>query len=105
MIAGMTFQQVQKYEHGINRLSAVRLLEFAHVTGVEPGYFFDNFPYQPDSYPHAVDTTHADEPLRLKVTYAKEKKTDELADLFSRIRNPALRSNLIEIVRGLAFTS
>lgn len=39
---GVTFQQIQKYEKGTNRISASRLYQFAKLLKVEPNYFFDN---------------------------------------------------------------
>jgi len=39
--AGVTFQQVQKYEKGANRISAGRLIQFAERLGVKPAYFVD----------------------------------------------------------------
>jgi transcriptional regulator with XRE-family HTH domain len=41
---GLTFQQVQKYERGSNRISASKLYETARVLGVEPDYFFTGLP-------------------------------------------------------------
>ncbi len=41
--AGITFQQVQKYEKGRNRLSASRLYQFSRVLDVPVSYFFDGF--------------------------------------------------------------
>ena len=41
---GLTFQQVQKYESGFNRISASKLYEFATVLGLEPGDFFIGMP-------------------------------------------------------------
>ncbi len=41
---GLTFQQVQKYERGSNRISASRLLEFSKVLDVSIPYFFDEMP-------------------------------------------------------------
>jgi transcriptional regulator with XRE-family HTH domain len=41
---GVTFQQVQKYERGANRISASRLYEFAQVLAVEVGFFFEGMP-------------------------------------------------------------
>jgi transcriptional regulator with XRE-family HTH domain len=38
---GVTFQQIQKYERGTNRIGASRLWEFCKVFGVPPGRFFD----------------------------------------------------------------
>ena len=37
---GITFQQVQKYEHGSNRVSCSRLWDYCQVLEVEPNYFF-----------------------------------------------------------------
>lgn len=39
---GVSFQQVQKYEKGVNRVSAGRLHHVATILGVETGYFYDN---------------------------------------------------------------
>lgn len=39
---GLTFQQVQKYEKGINRVSSSRLVQIANVLKVPPVYFFDD---------------------------------------------------------------
>lgn len=44
---GLTFQQVQKYEKGTNRIGAGRLLEIAGILDVEVGYFFDGAPDAP----------------------------------------------------------
>ncbi len=40
---GITFQQVQKYERGINRIGCSRLFEFSVILGISPGYFFEGF--------------------------------------------------------------
>ena len=41
---GLTFQQIQKYENGTNRISSSRLYEFAKVLNVPVSYFFDEMP-------------------------------------------------------------
>ena len=41
--AGVTFQQVQKYERGANRISAGRMIQFAEKLGVTPAYFAEGF--------------------------------------------------------------
>ena len=43
-LLGVTFQQVQKYEKGSNRISASRLQHTARVLEVSPGYFFEGAP-------------------------------------------------------------
>lgn len=40
---GISFQQVQKYERGANRISASKLWDFSIALGVTPAYFFDGF--------------------------------------------------------------
>jgi transcriptional regulator with XRE-family HTH domain len=42
--AGITFQQVQKYEKGANRVGAGRLQQFSEALGVPPSYFFEGLP-------------------------------------------------------------
>ena len=42
--AGITFQQVQKYERGANRVGASRLMQFSEALGVPPAYFFEGAP-------------------------------------------------------------
>jgi transcriptional regulator with XRE-family HTH domain len=44
---GLTFQQVQKYEKGTNRISASRLQHISHILGVPVTYFFDGAPGLP----------------------------------------------------------
>jgi transcriptional regulator with XRE-family HTH domain len=41
---GLTFQQVQKYERGGNRVSASRMVDLAEALGTTPAYFFENMP-------------------------------------------------------------
>lgn len=41
---GLTFQQVQKYEKGANRIGASRLVEVAHALDAPPGWFFEGLP-------------------------------------------------------------
>lgn len=43
-LMGLTFQQVQKYEKGSNRVAASRIIDLARVLQVEPGWFFDALP-------------------------------------------------------------
>jgi transcriptional regulator with XRE-family HTH domain len=41
---GVTFQQLQKYEKGTNRIGASRLYQLAQILNVPPGFFFDGLP-------------------------------------------------------------
>ncbi|MBV8572378.1 MAG: helix-turn-helix transcriptional regulator, partial [Acidobacteriaceae bacterium] len=48
-LLGVTFQQVQKYERGANRVSASRLLDLSRVLNVPITFFFDDMPSSPAS--------------------------------------------------------
>src|SRR6476619_1745933 len=50
---GLTFQQVQKYERGANRVGSSRLFDLSRVLDVTVSYFFDDMPADPDSIPTA----------------------------------------------------
>lgn len=44
----VTFQQIQKYEKGLNRIGVSRLYEFCQILQVKPSYFFQDFKYNSD---------------------------------------------------------
>ena len=48
---GITFQQVQKYERGTNRIGAGRLYQFAEILGVDVSYFFEDLTASPPTAP------------------------------------------------------
>ncbi len=47
---GLTFQQIQKYENGVNRVSAGRLFQLSKILNVPVPYFFDNVPVDAASH-------------------------------------------------------
>ena len=90
---GITFQQVQKYERGINRVGAGRLQEIANLFSVTPAFFFEDGPrHKPGQSEVASETT---ELLTNKYNLA-------LAQAFNRIRSRTVRRNVLELVEGLA---
>ena len=60
---GLTFQQIQKYEKGANRISCSRIYDFARLLEVPTSYFFDDLPAEQASFGAAVapapHTNHA----------------------------------------------
>jgi len=93
---GLTFQQVQKYERGANRISASKLHETARFLKVPVAYFFDNFA-----------TTESNEPFTESAseqaihTFLATAEGVELAEAFPRIRNAQRRRKLLELVKAL----
>lgn len=86
--AGITYQQLQKYELGRNRISASRLYAIAHVLDVPITYFFDDISEIPDE----PDT----EPL------TGERDRLELNRLFARIEDRRTRRGVLAMMRQLA---
>ncbi len=90
---GVSFQQIQKYETGINRISASRLHQIALALGAEPGSFFP----APDSSRltegHRSSSRLADAPLS---------PAGRLADAYSRIPERKARQALVVLAECLA---
>ena len=62
---GLTFQQIQKYERGLNRVSAGRLYQFAQLLEVSPLYFYEGLTLHKNPDEHdPMDTTEAHKLVR-----------------------------------------
>lgn len=95
---GLTFQQVQKYERGANRVSASRLFDTARALGVGVTYFFEGLadPVEPGATPSEAPPR---DPAREFLFTAEG---SELARLFPRLRSAEVRRRLLELARVAA---
>jgi transcriptional regulator with XRE-family HTH domain len=98
--AGLTFQQVQKYENGSNRVSASRLVEFAEALDVPIAYFFEE---QPTTAVHSVSSRRAKSrragtPLQKDDDPMAQRETLQLVRAYYRIREPCVRKRLYEMI-------
>ncbi len=92
----LTFQQVQKYEKGTNRVSASRLQQIATLLGVEVGFFYEGASQVPGGS-GAVD--------RQAVLLAEVSSSSEgvrLINSFARITDPDVRRRLADLVASIA---
>jgi transcriptional regulator with XRE-family HTH domain len=90
---GITFQQIQKYERGANRVGAGRLQEMANLLGVTPAFFFEDGPRVKGG--QSEDTSETTDLLSNKYNLA-------LARAFNKIRSRSVRRNVLDFVEGLA---
>jgi transcriptional regulator with XRE-family HTH domain len=92
---GLTFQQVQKYEKGVNRVSASRLREMSHVLQVPVQFFFDGLP-ETKSGP----ARDRQEPAQ-KFVYDFLASSDglALAQAFTRLKSSKLRRRIVQLVK------
>lgn len=92
---GLTFQQIQKYERGANRVSASKLYEIARSLQSSVGYFFEGLA---DTAGQGV--SESGEPFVHDFLMTPEGL--ELATLFPRIARPKVRRRILELVRSMA---
>lgn len=97
----LTFQQVQKYEKGTNRIGASRLQAIATILGVPVDYFFDGMP--PDeTTPMLVAQEAAPDEATYVVDFLSTAEGVQLNKAFVRIRDAKLRRKVVELVREIA---
>lgn len=89
----LSFQQLQKYEHGTNRVSASRLWELAKILHCDVPYFFADMP----------EEIGADLGVPVVTLPIEDKKQElSISREFARIRTPSLRVSAIKILREIA---
>lgn len=98
---GVTFQQIQKYERGINRMGASRLYDFAKALGVQVSYFFEGYG------DYAMDEVSAyalGEPTATTYEHdnVNSRETLEVMRAYYRIKSPAVRKRIIELIKAMA---
>ena len=95
---GLTFQQVQKYERGANRIGASRLYELGGVLGVPVQFFFD----ETDPV-HAPPVGFAETPQEgFDSDPMRKRETVELVDAYYGITDVAARRRLFDLAKALA---
>ncbi|HER26076.1 MAG TPA: XRE family transcriptional regulator [Rhodospirillales bacterium] len=102
---GLTFQQIQKYERGANRVGASRLYEFSRVLDVSVSYFFEEMNEKTVASrgrrlaPSALSDQDQQE---LASNPLARRETLELVRAYYRIESPKVRKRTFELVKALA---
>jgi transcriptional regulator with XRE-family HTH domain len=96
---GLTFQQVQKYEKGTNRIGASRLQQLAHILQVPVSFFFEGAPHvssgQPDGMDEAPSPAYVADFLATSDGLALTKS-------FMRIKSSKIRRRIVDLVEEIA---
>ena len=102
---GLTFQQVQKYERGVNRVGASRLFDLSRVLDVPISFFFDDLP---DSLANTLDPPMsrrigelADKGEGFGDDTLSRRETLELVRAYYRITDPAVRKRVFELIKSM----
>jgi transcriptional regulator with XRE-family HTH domain len=95
---GLTFQQVQKYEKGTNRIGASRLQQIAHILQVPVAFFFEDAPRE-----HGRQDETRDVPSTSYVSeFLASSEGLSLSRAFMRIQEPKLRRRIVDLVEAIA---
>ncbi|RAU24019.1 transcriptional regulator [Paramagnetospirillum kuznetsovii] len=106
---GLTFQQVQKYERGANRVGASRLFDLSRVLDVPVSFFYDDMSedvkgMSPLAIAHG-SVGLAEEPAGYEVDPLTRRETLELVRAYYSISDPQIRKRVYELAKALAATS
>ncbi|MEP3246025.1 MAG: helix-turn-helix transcriptional regulator [Sneathiella sp.] len=92
---GLTFQQIQKYEQGSNRIGSSRLYDLAQILETPITYFFD------DIINTGSEGGGAEGVLDLRKDPTAKRETLELVRSFARINDPSIRHSLLNLIDTL----
>lgn len=101
---GLTFQQIQKYERGANRIGASRLYQLSNVLDVSVSYFFEEMPgevqrtrgdYAMSSRVDDIEAVQTADPMA-------RRETLELVRAYYRIEDPKVRKRVFELTKSIA---
>ncbi len=102
---GLTFQQIQKYERGANRVGASRLYEFSRILDVPISYFFDQLPAKLKTHKGRMARGLQDQSQKpLDTDPLTRRETLELVRGYYRITDPRVRRRVFYLTKALAKT-
>lgn len=101
---GLTFQQVQKYERGANRVGASRLFEISRVLDVPVSFFFEEMPAETASLASSAPGGRGDgeEIEEFERDPLAKRETLELVRAYYRIADPRVRKRVFELTKAVA---
>lgn len=99
---GLTFQQIQKYEKGLNRIGASRLQQISKTLNVPPSFFFEGAPTGVVGTADGHTVFEEEGQSQYVVDFMSTAEGLHLNRSFARIRDPKVRRRLVELIAALA---
>ena len=96
---GITFQQIQKYEKGTNRVGASRLQAISAILTVPVSFFFED---APGGHTPGVGSFGEDNDATYVVDFLNSNEGVQLTRSFTKISDPKIRRKIIDLVKSLA---
>ncbi|NEJ69219.1 helix-turn-helix domain-containing protein [Rhizobium phaseoli] len=95
---GITFQQIQKYEKGTNRVGASRLQNISNILNVPVSFFFEDAPGENSGAVGGMETSSSN----YVVDFLSSSEGLQLNRAFVKISDPKVRRKVVELVKALA---
>lgn len=103
---GLTFQQVQKYERGANRVGSSRLFDLGRVLDVPISYFFEDMPNSvQEKSPSKLMGVATPAPMDYEPDPMAKRETLELVRAYYKIPHASVRKRIFELTKALAKSS
>ena len=102
---GVTFQQVQKYERGLNRIGASRLWDLAQVLGVNVDFFYQGIDAQTsDQSPRKIyaNSGLSEDTCEFDMDVLLRKDVINLLHAYTKITDPKVQRSVLELVTALS---
>lgn len=100
---GLTFQQIQKYERGANRMGASRLFQFSRILDVPVSFFFDDLPDEIKTNEGQKAHSLSDQgQSTIEPDPMAKRETLELVRAYYKIIDPKVRKGIFEMVKAIA---
>ena len=96
---GLTFQQIQKYERGANRIGSSRLFKLSNLLDIPVGYFFEETPDQVERHARSF---RGGNPEMFDQDRFSRHETLEFVRNYYMIKNPNVRKRIFELIKGIA---
>ena len=97
---GLTFQQIQKYEKGVNRIGASRVFEISRILGVPIQFFFDDYDIDTGRSYGFAEAGPDDGAAMMELLNSPEGV--QLCKHFASITDPKIRKRVLELVKSLS---
>ena len=99
---GLTFQQIQKYERGTNRVSAGRLFELSKVLDVPVSYFFEQYGQSSQGSSGNLGLADNDQEEFKQEDVMSSKETLELVRVYYSVEDPEARKDIIKFIKSMS---
>nr|CAD6603379.1 XRE family transcriptional regulator [Rhizobium sp. TCK] len=96
---GITFQQIQKYEKGTNRVGASRLQNISSILNVPVSFFFEDAPGENRASPAGMEEASSS---NFVVDFLSSSEGLQLNRAFVKISDPKVRRRIVDLVKALA---